>query len=525
MKLAPFEARSCLATPPSADSNAAPSKDLHDVILNAGGPVWAMDWCPALIPATSQGPGGESSSDSASQHSVCHLALGCHPHGSPPHRIGEPVAGPNCIQLWEVASLAAEAGKRGNATSITHPRLVLGIAHDAGVTWHCRWCPTRAATDMEAPALGAVPPSRLGLLAAALGDGSLRVWAVPHPRLISRRRETQGPSGGQQQQQQQQQQHIAFPLPIAHLSSRHLSGSMPSRVDWLPEPPHDLLLIGCWDGSVAVAKLQPGSGQRDGGVSDADAPPLGMHVLLHFPADTQPLRAVRWLPAGIGTRSIDFAHRYLFLTAGHEGSVKIWDSRDQFNPAHTLALTVATVLDATWTMRPFGIVAALEDASLRATLLEAEEIKAQLTPGLRPKAVLTWRGRNAGALWAVATDSEGARIAYGGEDGVVGLAEVDLKWDKRKRNGQHVPVAGLRILEGAVQVLTQSQLEDKANGGLYDDRVWERKESLAATRGHLPDTAQAVQCVAWSPPTDASGAAWLASGTGVGLIRCQWVHK
>jgi len=250
-----------------------------------------------------------------------------------------------------------------------------------------------------------------------------------------------------------------------------------------------------------------------------------MRVLMHFPADSQPLRAARWLPNGMGTRTLDLANRYLFMTAGHEGIVKIWDARDQFRPAFSSLLTTATILDAAWTSNPLGVIAAIEDGSVRGVLLEAATIHDQLTPGSKPTVMLTWRGTNAGAIWSLGVDSDGARVAYAGEDGVVGLMRAEMKWDKRKRKVAHVPIAGATVDGNVVHVLSQDVLEEQGNGGLFEEKVVDRKEALTATKGSIPDAGQAVQVVAWSTAWPPSGASWLASGLGAGLVRCQWVQK
>jgi hypothetical protein len=41
-------------------------------------------------------------------------------------------------------------------------------------------------------------------------------------------------------------------------------GSLPSCIEWWPEPPHDKLLMGCWDGRVAIWQLPLSPGERLG---------------------------------------------------------------------------------------------------------------------------------------------------------------------------------------------------------------------------------------------------------------------
>lgn len=82
---------------------------------------------------------------------------------------------------------------------------------------------------------------RLGLLAAALGDGTLCIWAVPHPRLVQQRYSTSAVCGSAPFNGLNPP--VVDVPPVAVISSRDLGGSMPSVMDWLPAKPHDLLLV------------------------------------------------------------------------------------------------------------------------------------------------------------------------------------------------------------------------------------------------------------------------------------------
>lgn len=94
---------------------------------------------------------------------------------------------------------------------------------------------------------------RLGLLAAALGDGSLRVWAVPQPRALPgegrhhaaaanggslANGSSRGTGGGSSSEAL-----IVNLDPVLVITAEQLGGSMPATIDWLPAKPHDLLLV------------------------------------------------------------------------------------------------------------------------------------------------------------------------------------------------------------------------------------------------------------------------------------------
>ena len=81
--------------------------------------------------------------------------------------------------------------------------------------------------------------------------------------------------------------------------------------------------VGCWDGTVALWRLQPGEGLRPTGGRQPATPVL----LMHMKADPMPLRAVAWAPPSLAGHAPGGMGRNIFLTAGHSGVIAIWDAR------------------------------------------------------------------------------------------------------------------------------------------------------------------------------------------------------
>ena len=335
----------------SSSSSSLSGLEAQDVVLNAGGPVWGLDWCPA---GTSSGGGSEAAAGSGAAAPAAaaaaadnYLAVACHPPDAAYHVIGTAVHGPACIQVWQVSCPArpqqpGEQQQQQQQAGLARPRMALALAHDGGLTWHCQWCPSAALADSPTDSSGSSGGGslpRLGLIAAALGDGSLRVWPVPHPRALGQLRPQGQPAGAPLV--------VALP-PVAAASSAALGGSMPSVVEWLPAAPHDLLAVGCWDGSVALFKLSPGqprpqaqapgsggnasgsggdAGGAGGGGGGGSSSMFGLELLCQFSADALPLRTLRWLPPGACSETIDLLHRHILLTGGNEGVLRLWDLR------------------------------------------------------------------------------------------------------------------------------------------------------------------------------------------------------
>ena len=68
------------------------------LLLNAGGPVWGMDWCP--LPHR---PETWNALGTPTRH---YLAVGCHPSPSSTHVQGKAVQGPALIQIWDLGPLS-----------------------------------------------------------------------------------------------------------------------------------------------------------------------------------------------------------------------------------------------------------------------------------------------------------------------------------------------------------------------------------------------------------------------------------
>jgi hypothetical protein len=67
---------------------------------------------------------------------LCVAQVCAHPAARQHNVMGRAVAGPALLQIWEVASTAAQGGPQA--------RLALGICLDGGLAWDCKWRPGSA---------------------------------------------------------------------------------------------------------------------------------------------------------------------------------------------------------------------------------------------------------------------------------------------------------------------------------------------------------------------------------------------
>ena len=128
-----------------------------DWILNCGGRVTCLDWCPTGIekPWTKRQ----------------YLAIATSKTGLV-ERSGVRVDGTHFFQIWDMGILLTESinGK----CSIPAPQLAFCIQHPGQSVLSLKWCPRGAYT----------PPSKIGLIAACCSDGSIVVVAVPDPENV-----------------------------------------------------------------------------------------------------------------------------------------------------------------------------------------------------------------------------------------------------------------------------------------------------------------------------------------------------
>lgn len=64
-------------------------EDRWDMLLFAGGPIWAMEWCPT--------PDGAPATQ--------YVALACHRGMDDQHYVNKTYTGPGLVQLWDLGKL------------------------------------------------------------------------------------------------------------------------------------------------------------------------------------------------------------------------------------------------------------------------------------------------------------------------------------------------------------------------------------------------------------------------------------
>lgn len=244
--------------------------------INAGGPVWGLDWCPI-------------SPDSAPETRQ-YLAVASHHLVSERHIVHTRTAGPNVIQLWCFEGLSWST-----TNPLSEPTLALCILHENGAVWDLKWYPAGAAFG---PSLRA-PAGRLGLLACTFSDGTVAVYSIPLPEELRKvKRAGAGP--------------LFVKMPPVFSTVLHRPNSHATSLSWALDS--RLLLAGTSDGRAVVW--------------DVDSSTIPVFTCVCGTT----VRGVSWSPIHKGF--------FAASARDSSGAVQLWSIRDPFSPIedHTPAL-------------------------------------------------------------------------------------------------------------------------------------------------------------------------------------------
>ncbi|XP_056150175.1 general transcription factor 3C polypeptide 2 [Lampris incognitus] len=267
-----------------------------DMFMFAGGPVWAMEWCPT--------PDGITADQ--------YVALACHQRMDDQHFANRIYAGPGLIQLWDLGRLEYDIRPE------TPPSLSYCLAQNKGFVWQLKWCPAGA---WELPTCERKVPflPRLGLLAAATSTGVVTIYSMPHPDVLNSSKMVPD-SGELTQGPPIYKAEGVITLKLGSLKSPRpdKSGQVLS-MDWVFDKPHNIMAVGFYDGLVGLWDLSSRSAMLC--VHEPDNS-ITLFPYRCFFAHDNAVRALAFCPAS----------RYLLVTAGDDRLVKTWDLKRLYEP-------------------------------------------------------------------------------------------------------------------------------------------------------------------------------------------------
>ncbi|XP_029117085.2 uncharacterized protein [Elaeis guineensis] len=323
--------------------------------------------------------------------------------------------------------VGCESSSKADLTSliprdIALPRVVLCLAHNGKVAWDVKWRPYTI-NDSEGM-------HHMGYLAVLLGNGSLEVWEVPALSMV---KVLFASSCGEGTDPRFLKLEPVFRCSKVKCGDRH---SIPLTMEWSPSAPHDLILAGCHDGTVALWKFAKQYPSQD------------TKPLLCITADSAPIRALAWAPEESDKESAN-----LFVTAGHEG-LKFWDLRDPYHPLWDLNPTPRAILSVDWVKHPRCIILSLDDGTLRILSLWKAAYDVPVTG--RPFAGTKYQGLHSFgcssfAIWSAQVSRTLGLVAYCSADGSAVRFQLTEAVDKDpKRNPKPHFLCGSLMEKGQV---------------------------------------------------------------------------
>ncbi|KAL9936715.1 hypothetical protein V8E36_004783 [Tilletia maclaganii] len=464
-------------------------------VLNAGGTVYDLAWRP--VPhVLAQGP--EYLVISAADGVDVRTSLGstC-PRGT----LGT-------LQVWALHPAATtppgppDAADKGkgkqkapseDTQQLPDSRVALDmlIHHEYGTAFALEWCPNGHDYRSKGPSQPGQPARRLGLLAGVFHDGTVRVFAVPHPDDV-RLQSGQGPND-------------ICRIKLDAALTLDLYGAVPSCLTWAGG---EMLAAGCHNGHVAVWRT--GDALRSG--AETAFP-------FHFaPVDDGYISSISWslIPyqTADGTYMPDppYLPHVLFTTAA-VGSAALLDLHDPgMEWSGDLLRERSPMYSASWAPQIERWFVEFGDNSLRCVNHRYGFYGMSKRIGLA-------RGR----ITSMSASSSQPFLAYGSADGSVRLI-----------NGLRAIVRDRKVKPGLPVIKAFRLDHDRATGKLrmlenfMPEFARQLNDDGSVKAGGRSRSTQNAEPVAFHPSINFRAVAWnpnagrahiLASGTGIGLVR------
>ncbi|KAH9950220.1 hypothetical protein B0H21DRAFT_561975 [Amylocystis lapponica] len=457
-------------------------------VFNAGAPVWGLDWCP-IHP-----------DDRAYYGQKQYLAVAPFPSQMHEPLIGVRVKKPAhaCIEIWSLSSppnaihrdnpanVNREAGSKTTHRLHGEMRCEMVVCIDSGPAFELKWCPLPSNDAVQAADGNGIPTTRkLGLIGGTFEDGSFSLYAIPDPASIRPESDSSEPIC------------VKFAEPLIRLA---LDETLFWALDWANS---EVVALGCTNGSIAVYNLSEGLKSRH----DAPFNLLPTHYIsVHQSA----IRALAWVRvpgvSASGEQTTD--DPTVIASGGYDGVECLTDLRDGTrNVINRTRDVINTLCYSTY-------------CSSAITIDHENIVKAySISPSM------LGRGHTLlepdGPAWSVDVSDYHPQLAVGVTDGSC-LTTNTLRSTRR---GGIVPFLVHKIyqLDYSRKLGEYRMLEQFLPKEMRDRPTASRnKIALPVGTGAWPREV-GVQRVVWNAANGLGRAGLLASGTGAGLCRVDWL--
>ncbi|WWC64454.1 uncharacterized protein I303_107064 [Kwoniella dejecticola CBS 10117] len=449
----------------------------------AGGPIWGMDWCPT--------PESESSDFGHEQY----LAVSTLPHlDTRPHMAEKwPRTSKGSIQIWSLGPASSGDVPMDGSGYTSQMKCEMVLCINGGPAMEIKWMPLGVWDDYDITSIvqNDVQIPKLGILSAVQLDGSVSLYAVPHPRFVPRT--------------QDHPVYIKMDEPLLRLE---IPDAMAMCVDWITGTK---IAIGLSTGHLAVwdvyDALRTGHSQQ-------------LLPSLYTPVASSAIRSIsigRTPPSEkhLGAEPIHI------LMGAYDGSTTLLDLRDptapiELNRARIPCMAVKWISQLS-TPVICDIDYAISIIKIRGTSIGRSHILSS----------------HRGQVWDIGVSDYHSMLVSAGSDGALTLSNFNLGFYRKRK----APLALQRLYE-----IDYSEIRDEYR--LIDDfspetlgleNATSRRPPNIAKRATNDPPSHLIKTAAWRPEVgihkavwnDACGlgkAGWVASGGASGLGRVEWIE-
>ncbi|KAI6047829.1 hypothetical protein EDC04DRAFT_2875993 [Pisolithus marmoratus] len=444
-------------------------KEGSSYIFNAGSPVWGLDWCPTH-PA-----------DRPFRQFKQYLAVAPFPSRAHAPSIGFKAQRPSpaCMQIWALRPRTAgdDVGECDDfSEKVRGPgemRCEMVLCLNAGPAQDIKWCPLPA-HDCWDDRRGVSNPRKLGVLAGAFEDGSLSVYVVPDPVDITpAMRSGTSPI------------FVKLPEPTLRIE---LDNTSCWSLDWANS---EVLAIGCTNGCIAVYDV--GNALNEGICANI----LPTHLIA---AHQSAVRAITWIRVPPTNARGDPAINedpVVIASGGYDGVECLIDIREPHG--HVVNRTRDVITTATYSVFAAGPIMIDHDNTVKAY---------SVSPNMLGRGHILMEPD--GPVWHIHASDYHPQLAVGSADGSCSTTNLL----KSTRRGGLVPLFVHKIY----------QLDYSRKTGEY--RMLERfnpQSGSGRSTGTWPPEI-GVHRVTWNCGSGLGYASLLASGSGSGLCRVDWLR-
>ncbi|KAI6153788.1 hypothetical protein BKA82DRAFT_4093973 [Pisolithus tinctorius] len=458
-------------------------------IFNAGSPVWGLDWCPTH-PA-----------DRPFRQFKQYLAVAPFPSRAHAPNIGFKAQRPSpaCVQIWALRPRTAKdnVGEYDDVSEKDREpgeiRCEMVLCLDAGPAQDIKWCPLPA-HDRWDDRQRVSNPRKLGVLAGAFEDGSLSIYVVPDPVDI-----TNATQSG------------TSPL-FVKLSEPTLRVELENTSCWsLDWANSEVLAIGCTNGCIAIYDV---SDALNGGI-------CGNMLPTHFISVHQSaVRAITWIrvpPQSARGDPATSEDPIVIASGGYDGVECLTDIRELHG--HVINRTRDVITTATYSVFAAGPIMIDHDNTVKAY---------SVSPTMLGRGHILMEPD--GPVWHVHASDYHPQLVVGSADGSCSTTNLL----KSTRRGGLVPLyihkiyqldysrktGEFRMLERFIpQAIQEKGPSAKTKAKVGDESL---SGSVRSTGVWSPEIG--VHRVTWNCGNGLGYASLLASGSGSGLCRVDWLR-